>query len=373
MFHNVLMMSDVLFLQKWKRNVSIVLSISLAINILRLGTYAWILSIVSGENVFDHHLISVIPFKLKKRDIYFLMNVLVMFCLILHGLGNISLLHGICTSELRKINIEEWYEKCKERFKNGPKKLNLVIILLVLSIVPTIVGLAGDIIHVIQHDPNKWKQHWGALSVYFVFTLLAHCFSFAIRLSMILITAELYHNWDYNKLQQPQQQDPRKYFNEKLKALVTGYAKRGNDAKILRIYKSWFIFEWAIYFIVIAAVLANVVQPRLKKDYTNHDTYHVILFLYYMINGVYYIAMFVTPYGCGIIANSRHKRYVKKVRKELLKSFNGEFTTCIPFELQKDFDFVPQVLGISIPLDSPGYNLTIVLSIFAFTCTFFTF
>ena len=97
------------------------------------------------------------------------------------------------------------------------------------------------------------------------------------------------------------------------------------------------------------------------------------------IHTVFDILAFGIPHICGLKLNAFHQEYLRHVKKEKLEAAEGKFGYVKAYSLTIDKDsggdFVPRIpgTGIKIPLDNPGYTLSIILTIFALIASFVSF
>ena len=77
--------------------------------------------------------------------------------------------------------------------------------------------------------------------------------------------------------------------------------------------------------------------------------------------------------------NTYHEQYLRHVRKKQLEEAKSKlgYVKAYSFTIEKSKygDFVPGIrgTGIKIPLDSTGYTLSILLTIFALSASFMSF
>ena len=138
------------------------------------------------------------------------------------------------------------------------------------------------------------------------------------------------------------------------------------------------MIQWFHYYFEALADLTRILHPLITG--VSHPE---ITIAYRGIYVVYDILAFSIPHACGLRMNSYHQKYLNEQRKERLDTAEKEqgsklqyaMAYLLQIEKDQDGDFVPGIpgTGIQIPLDSPGYILGILLTIFALVISFVNF
>jgi len=244
------------------------------------------------------------------------------------------------------------------------------VVYLPLSVATPVMGAIADAIHATECAAENQIHFFGIIIVNAITTGSIHMIGFPIRLSMIVATTAVRSIWDSEPV-------PALAEDECARKLVNSYVERGEKVRpILQIFEAWFVLQWIVYFVTIFAGITNIVMAYL------HNIQHEYTYMEYVFSGLYVaisLVAFSIPYACGNMMNSYHKKYIKRMRESCItRDDKGQFkevkweTTWKEISLIKmeDFDFVPRVWGLSIPLNNSGYTITIFISIFGLICTF---
>ena len=183
------------------------------------------------------------------------------------------------------------------------------------------------------------------------------------------------------------------FVNQKFFFLYETYRSIGHNIQIeLCTLKYWFCVQYLAYLISISFRFIHVLKPLFTSvDIENValDNKHSIFYIFYDLFA------FSVPFCMGIYFNYLHNICYEELVNELLtfkvttpgghclvqtvtdnkednatySKYEGEYKVYILKALEKslkkevNFDFVPCLFGISIPLDNPGYTFTIILTI----------
>ena len=156
---------------------------------------------------------------------------------------------------------------------------------------------------------------------------------------------------------------------------VTEYKQRIAKIKpLFRVFQTWFVFQWFHYFFQTVTDLTQTVHQWITG--TSHPE---LIIAFRAIHTVFDVLAFAIPHVCGLKLNSYHQEYLRDAKKKQLKAAQSklEYIKAYSLTMEKDSDgdFVPRIpgTGIRIPLDSPGYTLGILLTIFALIASFVGF
>ena len=161
-------------------------------------------------------------------------------------------------------------------------------------------------------------------------------------------------------------------------------------------FQPWFVLQWIAYFVGIfqqSQSIKTIIDLGFHindttEEFVNHFLYCIVLAgIRLFLN----LSLFVIPYGCGILMNKYHDKYIKKLKNELRQLIlppqqneqNVEMRQLILPPQQNEqnviekkrilsfiikhteYRFTPSIAGIYIPLDSVGHQLTILITIIA--------
>ena len=201
---------------------------------------------------------------------------------------------------------------------------------------------------------------------------VSHITNGAIRVAMIITTMLITEAWKKAKCNlpnQPQNLVDNNMLHEHFTALITNYTTTGRLVLSMNtIFQGWFVIQWATYFIgttvSFALLFDTIIETNLKYDPSLLDI---------LAQLVYYISALAIPYACGVVINNSHKgyrEYLDEKQKNCL-SQNQDFqvymmqaASLIP--IKREYQFIPSLCGLSIPLNSAGHSITILLTLLAF-------
>ena len=156
---------------------------------------------------------------------------------------------------------------------------------------------------------------------------------------------------------------------------VEKYEERVDQIKpFLQVFQTWFVFQWLHYFFQALINFTRTLHPWITGIHRPELTT-----AYYGIYTVYGILAFSIPHVCGLKINAYHQQYLREERNELLNKAGTKLQRVkaylMKIEKNKYGDFVPRIrmTGIKIPLDSAGYTLGILFTIFALAGSFISF
>ena len=158
---------------------------------------------------------------------------------------------------------------------------------------------------------------------------------------------------------------------------VTEYKQRIAKIKpLFRVFQTWFVFQWFHYFFQTVTDLTQTVHQWIT------GTHHPELVIAFRgVHTAFDVLAFGIPHVCGLKLNACHQEYLRHARKKQLEATHCQSKLgyvkaySLTIEKDSDGDFVPRIpgTGIRIPLDSPGYTLGILLTIFALIASFVGF
>ena len=169
------------------------------------------------------------------------------------------------------------------------------------------------------------------------------------------------------------------------KAAIKEYYKQVTEYKqciakikpLFRVFQTWFAFQWFHYFFQTVTDFTQTIHQWITG--TNHPD---LVIAYRGVHTAFDVLAFAIPHVCGLKLNACHQEYLRRARKEQLEAAKGTksklgIVKAYSLTIEKDNggDFVPRIpgTGIKIPLDNPGYTLSILLTIFALIASFVNF
>ncbi len=269
----------------------------------------------------------------------------------------------------------------------------VILIFIVISLVIPILSIA-DAHEQSKAYPNCSRQS-AQLKIHYFYhflSLLAHFVSPGLRIYMAVMVPAIKAIWVYEIKKEKTAirtssdnstttaADDWKAASAKHYASVIDYEQRqGKIISVLRVFETWFVFQWFIYYFGFLVQLSRFLRPWIGGGLT-FDLSHIRRLLY----AVYDFLAFAIPHVSGLKMNRNHQAYLSRLRKEQLNDARNKengtivrysIASLLPIEKRKKCDFVPFIpaSGISIPLDSPGYALGLLLTIYALTGNFVGF
>ena len=258
------------------------------------------------------------------------------------------------------------------------RRCRITLVIIVLLIIYFAMLFVSPSLDLLMHMRQNMSSHGTHTDPYFyslMGTLYAsHITNGAIRAAMIITVLLITEAWKSakcnlsNQLQCHNAADDstlREYFT----TLITNYTTTGRLVSSMNtIFQGWFVIQWATYFIgttvSFALLFDTIIETNLKYDPSLLDILAQI---------VYYISALAIPYACGVIINNSHRdyrEYLEEKQKEFL-SQNQDFRVYIMqtaslIPIKSDYLFIPSLCGLSIPLNSNGHSITILLTLLAF-------
>ena len=265
----------------------------------------------------------------------------------------------------------------------------LLVILVLLTFATPIVGYYRDAIC----EKDKSKKHLlalfhAAVRVGIFSSMSALCCAFAMLVSNSAekwvknVSENAYKDWDVTTNPSVQEFVDKNFFT-----FYCNYTKLGKESKIVcDALQSWFMVHYIAYLLGVLVELMLAIRLSQKKNSCAH-TLDVINTVSYI---VFDVLTFFIPYYMVTWLNGLHDKYYREMREQffMINIKNGTSTfkfipgnsepnednemKCItyyniamgkPMTKRTDFDFVPAILGISIPLENTGYTFTILVSV----------
>ena len=249
----------------------------------------------------------------------------------------------------------------------APFMIGLLVILYGIALITAPILLSASFKDfVLWFDDDLSKEKITA-RIYGGFAWVQHFNNGALRVVMIVVACAVVVQWSSSH-------EEKIKGSADIKSLGANYKKVGKTTSALNvIFQGWFIMQWIILFIAVTGKGTLLLKALIKEEYTNEKD----RFIYIAVHVAFDILSFLVPYSLGLVINWQHGAYyeeIKERQEEILSEKEDEsvkmmmYTDLIP--KNPNFDFLPSLCGFSIPLDSAGYILTIVLALLAFISTF---
>lgn len=165
---------------------------------------------------------------------------------------------------------------------------------------------------------------------------------------------------------------------EAFAALIENYNKLGKlIVPLYAIFQHWFVMQWVVYFIKIIDDFSVALHALISEDYKHQGPRNKLVFV--LTHLIFDLILFLIPYFCASLINQYHDQYHERLKIVQNRLFSKQQRNW-PWMLQNTqlipqntkYVFVPSFCGLSIPLNSPGYNLSIILALFAFIISIMT-
>lgn len=183
---------------------------------------------------------------------------------------------------------------------------------------------------------------------YFVYTAvnyLRYLCAFIVRVAFVITTLVIREKWRVPHLY------PAVVAANHLNEWTSRYTHAGESAKsIMKIFQTWFIIPWLIFFITSSVDVNSTIQPW--SDEYGSTTARVS---YLIFNFNKFIGLLV-PFFCATLINSYHRKFYKHMKRDLLR-----LDAHIQFNIEKEeeYDFVALIewTDIEVHVDSPIFLL----------------
>ena len=158
--------------------------------------------------------------------------------------------------------------------------------------------------------------------------------------------------------------------------LIEKYNTTGQFISALHaIFQQWFVMQWFVYFIKIIEDFSVALNSLVTEKYNTEGESEKLWFV--LTHLVFDLILFLIPYFCASLFNQYHDEYRERLRKVQNDIFSrdedGWRLQCAELIPENSkYIFIPSFCGLSIPLSSPGYNLSIIFALFAFIISIMT-
>ena len=276
----------------------------------------------------------------------------------------------------------------------------LFLVMCVLTFVAPILGFYRDIDDIEKcKNESQTLTHQNNLIIVWLnmgTKLLVHAATSIERLFVVILISMSIRKWVWVPLSPDEllNVDTNGVFskvNEQFYLHQRKYIEVGNDTKVRReIFEAWFVVQYCVYLLSLLVEIIHLIKPLyhdIKID--RLDLSHSALCL------LFDLLAFIIPFYMGIWLNYSHHNYHKEMLEACFKMEIGNkqfypgcdhkntnrndiihymeyYNLMSSRNLTKraDFDFIPSIFGVSIPLDSQGYTFTILLSVISIVFNF---
>ena len=149
------------------------------------------------------------------------------------------------------------------------------------------------------------------------------------------------------------------------------YTEIGKKVEAIQeLFQTWFIVPWIIYLVATSLKTYNILRPW-RADSDGDTPIADIPQIFYLLYNLNQFITLLIPYLCARKMNTYHQEFFNKLRENQLKKFqdNPNRSTLarrLEVEWEEDFDFLPRIPGINIPisLGNPLYVILLLSGIF---------
>ena len=239
-----------------------------------------------------------------------------------------------------RTDLKNLFKKVRENKEKHYKVLLGTPLAIVFIIIYTLASLAIPIVGIIRaYTANKCytdhKEQQIILTSHLAYqslTIVAHIVNVTIRGAMIIVVLEVRAIW-FNKHRIDNVADklPNTTDARYCKCIIS-YEKRVSKLKpLLRVFQTWFVFQWFHYFFQAVTNLTRFLLPILTG--ISHPE---LIITYRGIYTVYDILAFAIPHVCGLKMNAYHEKYLRDERKRLLDAApSEEFVKAYSLKVEK--------------------------------------
>jgi hypothetical protein len=254
----------------------------------------------------------------------------------------------------------------------------LVVLSLSVLTIASVLTISGDIVKLARERDSLGCDHPTPslyarrilTYIYYATTFFTYTLEVAERYLMVCFTAfvgAMWHDGYKARKKEMESMPPNHQNNEQQQQTTNGYVDEFNKIvdcvkPIYKIFRSFFVFQWLVHVYLLFTQLVHLLYPWIKEgrnsftDTTESDMSSTLHSNAAAV--IFYALALLTAYVCGLKMNSYRRRYIRKAgltHQELLEH-----------DRENKSIFTPRVpgTGLSISLESPGYMLGVVLTMF---------
>ena len=254
-------------------------------------------------------------------------------------------------------------------FRQRCKGAFVVLSLCVLTIA-SVIAMAGDTVKLateqVSLDCKYPTLHARRILtyVYYATTFVTYVLEVAEWYLMVCFTAFVGAMWHdgYKTRKKEMERAPSQL--QITDSFVDEFNKIVECAKsIYKIFRSFFVFQWLVHVYLLFTQLVHLLYPWIKEgrsSFANTTESNTTTGPFHSNTAavIFYTLALLTVYVCGLKMNSYRRRYIRKAeltQEQLLKH-----------DRENKSIFTPRVpgTGLSISLESPGYMLGVVITMF---------
>ena len=282
----------------------------------------------------------------------------------------------------------------ESKFRTQISVLFVLLFIVASLVIPILSIVEAHIEKQLHSDCEKQNNQLRIHYAYQFLSILTHIVSPGIRIYMAVMVLAIQAIWFHvpcyedNREFIAQSSDDAETLDDFRAASTKHYdcvidyeLRQDKIIAILHVFRAWFVIQWFIYYFQFLVDLSRILRPWLKGAGLVFD----LAYAHRVIYTIYDLFAFTVPHVSGLKMNQHHVNYLAYLRQQQLKvardptnkgtKLRHTIAYLLPIDKHSDCDFIPVIpgTGIHIPLDSPGYVLGILLTIFALAGSLVTF
>lgn len=255
--------------------------------------------------------------------------------------------------------------------------LYAVILFVTLGIPAVVIPTIGIVMEVeyAQHAECP-RRNVNIFITYCILNMFRYLFAFGSRTMIVLATIAIKTIWFSDRLlvvhfhADGETVELEASSQVHHRRLIATYRERGRVvSNFTRVFHTWYLIPWIAFFIATSVKTTRVLKPWSKKagDVT------LLASFYYMLYSINQVVSLGVVYICGLKINGYHHRFFQRMKNKLKQPGSAKSNcTCdsssVFIEKDEDFDFVPHLVGIKVPIENPMYVVFLFLGIFLYVC-----
>ena len=193
---------------------------------------------------------------------------------------------------------------------------------------------------------------------------LRYTWAFSVRMGMVFATLKVKEIWKSVLANIRNVNEETTLLHA---SLTSTYRNAGEQVKkIARIFETWFLFPWIIFFLASSLKAKNILS--LWND--DEEEIEILPLVYFMLYNINQMIFLIIPYLCAKKMNHYHHQCVEGIQKKQLNTEMGEGFVAnqrkLLIQVDKNYDVEPHVwgLGFKVKMNSFIYILFLLLGLF---------
>lgn len=168
------------------------------------------------------------------------------------------------------------------------------------------------------------------------------------------------------------------------KYLIEYTAIKEKVTPIYKIFRSFFVLQWIVHLFGLFFHIVNLVRPWIRRGQVVDANKLIVTHQIYQAHFIAFHGLaLVISHICALKMNSYLRRYIRETQEKQLEEARRKSTMqygltqlfLIKFESVSKSNFTPRIpgTGLGIAVDSPGFVLSVVITVFALIGTLVNF